>query len=217
MSKSKENSMKNMSFGKLMAIFGGSLVVVIILAVVIIKATSGPKPGSTVVTQRHQTQFQTQQPDILAEQLRREQEASAAASAAAREMSAQQAQAMQQALQQQNQAVMYRLDGIAIGLNALDQRITAIENSRRPTGVQVIKPERKPPTFPVKQLEKGATPLPANSGYKVQATVGKRAWIAAGEHEDSVSVGETLPPVKKPLVVRAVDNESGIVITSATR
>jgi hypothetical protein len=213
MSKSKENSMKNMSFGKLMAIFGGSLVVVIILAVVIIKATSGPKPGSTVVTQRHQTQFQPQQPDILAEQLRREQEASAAA----REMSAQQAQAMQQALQQQNQAVMQRLDGIAIGLNALDQRVAAIENSRRPTGVQVIKPERKPRTSPVKQLEKGATPLPANSGYKVQATVGKRAWIAAGEHEDSVSVGETLPPVKKPLVVRAVDNESGIVITSATR
>ena len=213
MSKSKENSMKNMSFGKLMAIFGGSLVVVIILAVVIIKATSGPKLGSTVVTQRHQTQFQPQQPDILAEQLRREQEASAAA----REMSAQQAQAMQQALQQQNQAVMQRLDGIAIGLNALDQRVAAIENSRRPTGVQVIKPERKPRTSPVKQLEKGATPLPANSGYKVQATVGKRAWIAAGEHEDSVSVGETLPPVKKPLVVRAVDNESGIVITSATR
>lgn len=213
MSKIKENSMKNMSFGKLMAIFGGSLVVVIILAVVIIKATSGPKPGSTVVTQRHQTQFQSQQPDILAEQLRREQEASAAA----REMSAQQAQAMQQALQQQNQAVMQRLDGIAIGLNALDQRVAAIENSRRPTGVEVIKPERKPRTSPVKQLEKGATPLPANSGYKVQATVGKRAWIAAGEHEDSVSVGETLPPVKKPLVVRAVDNESGIVITSATR
>lgn len=205
--------MKNMSFGKLMAIFGGSLVVVIILAVVIIKATSGPKPGSTVVTQRHQTQFQPQQPDILAEQLRREQEASAAA----REMSAQQAQAMQQALQQQNQAVMQRLDGIAIGLNALDQRVAAIENGRRPTGVEVIKPERKPRTSPVKQLEKGATPLPANSGYKVQATVGKRAWIAAGEHEDSVSVGETLPPVKKPLVVRAVDNESGIVITSATR
>jgi len=213
MSKSKENSMKNMSFGKLMAIFGGSLVVVIILAVVIIKATSGPKPGSTVVTQRHQTQFQPQQPDILAEQLRREQ----VASAAAREMSAQQSQAMQQALQQQNQAVMQRLDGIAIGLNALDQRVAAIENSRRPTGVQVIKPERKPRTSPVKQLEKGATPLPANSGYKVQATVGKRAWIAAGEPEDSVSVGETLPPVKKPLVVRAVDNESGIVITSATR
>lgn len=205
--------MKNMSFDKLMAIFGGSLVVVIILAVVIIKATSGPKPGSTVVTQRHQTQFQPQQPDILAEQLRREQEASAAA----REMSAQQAQAMQQALQQQNQAVMQRLDGIAIGLNALDQRVAAIENSRRPTSVQVIKPERKPRTSPVKQLEKGATPLPANSGYKVQATVGKRAWIAAGEHEDSVSVGETLPPVKKPQVVRAVDNESGIVITSATR
>lgn len=213
MSNSKENSMKNMSFGKLMAIFGGSLVVIIILAVVIIKATSGPKLGSTVVTQRHQTQFQPQQPDILAEQLRREQEASAAA----REMSAQQAQAMQQALQQQNQAVMQRLDGIAIGLNALDQRVAAIENSRRPTGVQVIKPERKPRTSPVKQLEKGATPLPANSGYKVQATVGKRAWIAAGEHEDSVSVGETLPPVKKPLVVRAVDNESGTVITSATR
>lgn len=205
--------MKNMSFGKLMAVFGGSLVVVIILAVVIIKATSGPKPGSTVVTQRHQTQFQPQQPDILAEQLRREQEASAAA----REMSAQQAQAVQQALQQQNQAVMQRLDGIAIGMNALDQRVAAIENGRRPTGVEVIKPERKPRTSPVKQLEKGATPLPANSGYKVQATVGKRAWIAAGEHEDSVSVGETLPPVKKPLVVRAVDNESGIVITSATR
>lgn len=205
--------MKNMSFEKLIAIFGGSLVVIIILAVVIIKATSGPKPGSTVVTQRHQTQFQPQQPDILAEQLRREQEASAAA----REMSAQQAQAMQQALQQQNQAVMQRLDGIVIGLNALDQRVAAIENSRRPTSVQVIKPERKPRTSPVKQLEEGATPLPANSGYKAQATVGKRAWIAAGEHEDSVSVGETLPPVKKPLVVRAVDNESGIVITSATR
>jgi len=201
--------MQNISFGKLMAIFGGSLVVVIILAVVIINATSGPNPGSKVVTQRYQTQIQPQQPDILAEQLRREQEASAAA----REMFAQQAktmEAMQQALQQ-------RLDGISSELNALDQRVAAIENSRRPTGVQVIKPERKPRTYPVKQLEKGSEPLPANSGYKVQATVGKRAWIAAGEHEDSVSVGETLPPVKKPLVVRAVDNESGIIITSATR
>ncbi|AYK20464.1 hypothetical protein C0073_022205 (plasmid) [Aeromonas veronii] len=162
--------MKNMSFGKLMAIFGGSLVVVIILAVVIIKATSGPKPGSTVVTQRHQTQFQPQQPDILAEQLRREQEASAAA----REMSAQQSQAMQQALQQQNQAVMQRLDGIAIGLNALDQRVAAIENSRRPTGVQVIKPERKPRTSPVKQLEKGLRrfrPTPATRCRPLSASV----------------------------------------------
>jgi hypothetical protein len=210
---SEENSMKNMSFGKLMAIFGGSLVVVIIIAVIIVNATSGPKPGSKVVTQRHQTQFQPQQPDILAEQLRREQEASAAA----REMFTQQTQAMQQALQQQNQAVMQRLDGITIGLNALDQRVTAIENSRRPTGVQIIKPERKPRTSPVKQLEKGATPLPANSGYEVQAIVGKRAWIVADEHEDSVSVGDTLPPVKKPLVVRAVDNESGIIIMSTTR
>jgi len=205
--------MNNMSFGKLMAIFGGSLFVLILFAVLIIKATSAPKLGSKVVTQRHQTQFQEQQPDILAEQLRREQEASAAA----REMAAQQAKAMQQALQQQNQAVMQRLDGIAAGLSALDQRVTAIENSRRPASVQVIKPERTSRTSPVKPLEKGSAPLPTNSGYKVQATVGKRVWVAAGEHEDSVSVGEALPPVKKPPVVHAVDSESGIVITSATR
>lgn len=213
MSKIKGNSMKDMPFGKLMAIFGGSFVVIIILTVAIIKATSGQKPNSTVVTQRYQTQYQPQQPDILAEQLRHEQESSAAA----REMFAQQVQAMQQAMQQQNQAVMQRLDGFAVGLNALDKRVAAIENSRRHTSVQVIKPEREPRTSQVKQLENGAAPLQANSGYKVQATVGKRAWIAAGEHEDSVSVGEILPPVKVPLVVRAVDDESGIVITSATR
>ncbi len=205
--------MKDMSFGKLMAIFGGSLVVVIILAVVVIKANSGPKPGTKVVTQRYQTQDQPQGPDILAEQLRREQEAAETA----REMSAKQARAIEQAIQQQNQAVMQRLDGISTGMLALEQRVSAIENIRRPTSVQIIKPENAPRAQPVKKLERGAAQLPANSGYKVQATVGKRAWIAAGEHEDSVTVGETLPPVQKPWVVRAVDNESGIVVTSAKR
>jgi len=203
---------KNMSFGKLMAIFGGSLVVVMILAVVIIKATSGPKIGRTIVTQRHQPQFQPEQPDILAEQLRREQEISAAA----REISAQQAQAMQQALQQQNQVVMQQLDSIASGLSSLNQRVTSLENSRRATEVQIIKPDRKSRTSATNQSEREGTPIPSDSGYKVQATVGKRAWITAGEHDDSVSVGEILPPVKTPMIVHAVDNESGIIITSTS-
>jgi len=201
--------MKNMSLGKLMAIFAGSLVVIVIITVIIAKATSAPSP-SKVVTQRYQMQqFQPQQPDILAEQFRRAQEKFAAE----REMYLQQAQAMQQALQQQ----MQRIDSIANSLKTMDQRIAAIEKKLHPTGVQVIKPERKPRKSLVKKKSDEGCAMLSNSGYNVLATVGKRAWIAAGEHEDSVSVGDPLPPVKKPLVVRAVDNESGVVITSSAR
>jgi len=189
--------MKNMSFGKLMAIFGGAFVVVIILAVVIIKASSGGKPHNTVVTRHQPPQFQPLQPDPLAEQLRLEQEAEAAN----RELSVQQAQAhiqaLQQSLQQQNQALMQQLEAIVSGVNTLEQRVAALENSRQSTGVHVIKPKREPRTSTAKALNEDAAPLAADS-----------------ESGHSISVGETLPAVEKPLVVRAVDNEAGIVITS---
>ncbi len=207
--------MKNMSFGKLMAIFGGSLVVVMIIAIIVIKASSGPKIG-TVVKQRSQQQFQSQQPDILAEQLRREQEAADAARASLTQAQAVQ-QATQQAMQQQTQALLQRLDGMANSINMLEQRIASIESSRRPTSVEIVKPERKPHDEKKKRLEKQAAMPSADADYRVIATVSKRAWIAAGENEDSVTEGEPLPPVKKPPVVQTIDKDAGTVITSASR
>ncbi len=203
-------SMKNLSFGKLMALFGAGLIAVMLIAVIIIKLASAPKPTGAVVTQRHQTQFQPQQPDILAEQLRREQESAAAAKAAA----AQQTQAMQQALQQHSQVLTQRLESISNNMSMLEQRIAAVENIRRPTSVQIVKPERN--RSEKKQLYgDGKTfPLPANLGYRVQATVGNRAWISAGDHEVNLTVGEALPPAP-PLVVQTIDPESGVVITSS--
>lgn len=208
--------MKNMSFGKLMAIFGGSLLVVMIIAAIVVKASTGNNLRTVVkerVQQRNQTQ---QQPDILAEQLRREQEAADAARASLTQAQAAQ-QAIQQAMQQQTQIMTQRLDGMVNSISMLEQRIASIESSRRPTSVEIVKPERKPRDGQEKRLEKRAEPLPANSDYRVIATVSKRAWIAAGENEDSVTEGEPLPPVQKPPVVHAIDKDAGTVITSASR
>lgn len=200
--------MKNMSFGKLMAIFGGIFVVVIIAAVVIIKMTNSTKQGASVVTQRHQQPQQEQKPDVLGERLKAQQDLqnSQAASAA-------QTQIMQQTIQQGNTAITQRLDSLASDITAIDQRLLALEG-KRATSEIVVKSPRKQKISAIKQLAKGATPIPTSSGYKVQSTVGARAWVDAGEHSDSVSVGETLPPVAKVLRVRAVDSDSGIVITT---
>lgn len=208
--------MKNMSFGKLLAIFGGSLVTIMIIAIIVIKVTSAPKVGTVVRQRNPQQQFQQQQPDILAEQLRREQEAADTARASLQKAQATQ-QAMQQAMQQQTQILVQRLDGMASSISMLEQRIASIENSRRPTSVEIVRPERKPRNDQGKQLEKRAEPLPANADYRVIATVSKRAWVAAGENEDSVTEGDALPPVIKPPVVQAINKDAGTVITSAPR
>lgn len=207
--------MKNMSFGKLMAIFGGILVVVVIAAIAIITITNKQKQGSSVVTQRHQQQPQEQKPDVLGERLKAQQDSQAAQAASAAQ-SATQTQAVQQAIQQGTAVVIQRLDGVSTDVAALDQRITALEGKRTTTEL-VVKPKHKAKTSAVKLLAKDATPIPASSGYKVQSTVGNRAWVETGDQTDSVSVGEALPPVAKALRVLAVDADSGIVITTHAR
>lgn len=205
--------MKNMSFGKLMAIFGGILVVVVIAAIAIIKITNSQKQGASVVTQRHQ--LQEQKPDVLGERLKAQQDLQAAQATSAAQ-AASQTQAVQQAIQQGNAVVIQRLDGFSTDVAALDQRITALEGKRTATEL-VVKPKHKARTSAVKLLAKGATPIPASAGYTVQSTVGNRAWIETDDKTESIAVGETLPPVAKALRVVAVDADSGIVITTHDR
>lgn len=59
------------------------------------------------------------------------------------------------------------------------------------------------------------TPIPANAGYKVQATVSGRAWIQAGDRVESVAAGDRLPMIEyNQLRVTNVNSENGNVITA---
>jgi len=199
---------KSMSFGKLMGIFGGAFFLILIIAVVIVKASASPKPPVTPV-KKLQTRLEAPPPDLLAEQLRLAEESNA------KGREALQRAAMQ--LQAQNQALGQKIDGLTGNIHTLEQRLVLLESKRPARHVEIIKPDREPRQEVKKLTEKEAN-LSTLSGYSVRASVGSRVWLVAGDKEDSVRIGEQLPPIvavaSKPLIVHAVEPETGTVITS---
>jgi hypothetical protein len=196
---------KNLSFGKLMGIFGGVLLLLIVVTVIIVKASStAPAP-----VQRR--------PAVIdpAVQERKAQEEAAAAEATSKAAELQSTMgnvlAMQNQLAGQNAATNQRLDGMNTELQALSARLEALEASKAQAAA--AKPKRPSRDTPLKQLARSGRPLGSSSGYEVRATVGDRAWIQAGDREVSVTAGDALPPTPT-LRVRAVESNSGVVITS---
>jgi len=203
--------MKNWSFGKLMGVFAGSFVGLIIIVIIVMKITSGPVKGRTVTT-RTPAQQQAQPPvDVLALELAKSQQ-TAKDALAAQQNSSNQLAIVRQEMQNNNAIFMGQFQKMNATMSDLKNRIDFMEASRG--RVEIIKPPRKTLHTPANDsVPKIAKRLPESSGYKVQATVGNRAWIKSGVSEDSVIPGDKLPPVQKELRVRAVDNNSGIVIT----
>ncbi|ARR15295.1 MULTISPECIES: hypothetical protein [Xanthomonas] len=194
---------QSMSFGKLLGIFGGSMVLLMIVAVIIIKVSSG-SPNNEVVTRKPvqaQQQVKEQQPeaDIISEMDRRQSLANQenAASAAA---------------QQRQQALAMQVEALSVDLESLRSRITALESGR--SSDLVVKPQRRSSQAKARSYPAGSSVLPTYSGYKVQATVSGRAWIESEGGEDSVRVGDTLPPDKR---VEAISPDTGVIISPRTR
>lgn len=207
--------MKNWSFGKLIGVFAGSFLAIIIIAVIIMKATSSPvKRVPTPSTQFQQPQQKTQI-DVLALQLESSQN-DAKKALDAQVQSQQQVMIVRDEMRRNNQLMINQFAQMNAQLSEMKQRMDAMDANRNT--VQIIKPPRKAPAPSANQtMVQNSKAVPESSGYKVQATVGNRAWIKSGDREDSVKPGDKLPPVQRDLRIKAIDNESGIVITGPAR
>ena len=198
---------QSMSFGKLLGIFGGAMLLLMIVAVVIIKFSSGGTKNE-VVTRKpvsaQQQQVEEQQPegDIIAEMDRRQ-------SLADQENAASAANA---AAQQRQQALAMQVEALSVDVESLRSRIAALESGR--SSDLVVKPQRRSSQGRARNYPAGSSVLPTSSGYKVQATVSGRAWIESEGGEDSVRVGDTLPPDKR---VEAISPDTGVIISPRTR
>lgn len=207
--------MKNWSFGKLVGVFLGVFLLVIAIAVAVIKATSSAPARRSSVPVQSQAIPQQPRMDVLSIELEKSKEDTRKA-LEGQQNAQQQLQIVRQESQRNTQILLAQLKQLENSVNSLDQRMDYFEASRQ--RVEIIKPPRKNPSpSQAQQLAESGKQLPASSGYKVQAVVGHRAWIKNGDHEDSVKPGDKLPPVQKELRVRAVDGDSGIVVTSPVR
>jgi hypothetical protein len=201
--------MKNMSFGKMVGIFAGFLVLMVIVAVVIIKMNQ--KSGNSapqVVTKTHAKREQpveaknTAQPTVptVAEQAMQPATAVTVITAPAVAVPAD---------------LVQRLSNTDITLSNLEARIAALESLRStPTAAGVQKAPRRRAAMvvsaaPTSEIqEKLPTTL---TGYKSLAVVNNRAWVAAPDgFEGSAIKGDALPNVR----IRSMSVESGVVVTT---
>jgi len=204
--------MKNWSFGKLIGVFAGSFVALIVVAVVVIKATSSPAGKARRVAQAQAQSMQAPRMDVLSIELAKSRE-QAQAALQAQENSEKQLKIVRQESQRNTQLLLEQIKSLDDNLSGLKQRMDYYEQSRQ--RVEIVKPPRKQPAPAESQrYARSAHPIPQSTGYKVQAVVGHRAWVKNGDSEDSVKAGDPLPPVQRELKVLAVDRDSGIVVTS---
>lgn len=204
--------MKNWSFGKLIGVFAGSFLALIVLAVVVIKATSSPSAKARRTMQAQAQSVQQPRMDVLSIELAKSRE-QAQAALLAQENSEKQLKIVREESQRNTQLLLSQIKALDNNLSGLQQRMKFYEDSRQ--RVEVIKPPRRESAPAVAQgYAKRAHPIPQSTGYKVQAVVGHRAWVKNGDSEDSVKAGDPLPPVQRELKVLAVDRDSGIVVTS---
>ncbi|MBP2260256.1 hypothetical protein [Pseudomonas sp. BP8] len=204
--------MKNWSFGKLLGVFAGSFVALIIIAVVVIKTTSSPATKAKRVAQAQAQAAQGPRMDVLSIELAKSKE-QAQAALQAQQNSEKQLKIVRQESERNTQLLLRQINQLDSTIAGLNQRMDTFEASRQ--RVEIVKPPRKAPVQNQAQgLAKNAHPIPQSTGYKVQAVVGHRAWVQSGDREDSVKAGDPLPPVRRELKVLAVDRDSGIVVTT---
>lgn len=215
---SKNTKKESMSFNKLIAYFAGGFVIFIILAIIAIKMIA-VKRVETVV-HRVNAENNSQQAEKLS--LFEEREA-AKRKAAAAEMSrarnaavtdvATQLTVLSGKITTQNQLISAQTQQI----NNLTNRVSVIENARQNRSIEIIKPDpvkKETQATPSVEATKKQQMLGASAGYKTLAIVSSRAWIKAGEGEDSVVAGDPLPPIKRQPYVKSIDADTGIFISS---
>lgn len=236
--------MKNMSFGKLLGIFAGFLLVILIGAVAIMKM-SQKKGANSVVTKTYapaETQVANQPAaptaPVAPEQqvaqipaqagpaqaaLPSQQNATPAASSNPREQhpAGLGAQALYVEPAQQ-QDVALRLASIDSKLESIQSRLAAVEGK---CGSSMTAKDQRSPATPQRTAKRvpreqhsnkvAAAPRQTSSEVKALAVVGNRAWVRGTDGaEDSVTTGDTLPAVRPR--VHSVDASNGVVIMSSS-
>lgn len=207
---------KNLSFGALTGMFLGGIAVLMIGTFVVMKimysGNQAAAPKASIVTPKKSSLADELQRDPLGEQLQLQQKATEAAEAVADAK----VQAILEATQEQNHAVIEQLQSVAVGVEAINHRVTELENARAITigaaGVKIIKPEKKD-AHQKSDPTNIYSPLPKSPDNKIVALVGSTAWIAdrAG-NLTTYSVGDTLLTRSGKVVIKSIDHKSNTVL-----
>ncbi|MDB6010857.1 MAG: Type secretion protein DotF [Gammaproteobacteria bacterium] len=217
--------MKNLSLKKLLGLFGGFLAVVLLIAVIIVRAgrEGGAQPRATKVYHHELTAAPTPDPlppTVAATGYRSGPTSLTAAPADARSVLTDEltraatgntpppalvascAPAVD--LMPRLGALDGRLEGLAARVGVLEASAAvtaALQREREAVAV-------RSPTAARPVRAKALTTLP---GYKAMAVVGERAWVRMPDGtEDSATTGEALARPR----VRSVSHDTGIIITS---
>lgn len=230
--------MKNMSFGKMMGLFGGFLLLMIVCAFVIIKFTAGgASQGPQVTTKRYNPPAQ---PAVAPSQSGQTSVAAVVPAGSAIAVPAGSTATMVNgpavaghalsttgahqvvipatpgAINDVNQN--HNIANVSAAVINLDARVAALEAGR----ARIDTTTKGPHPLPLRRVRKSkpavkvvvvreVTPLTQMRGYKAMAVVGGRAWVSAPDgSEESVLVGEAIPHTR----VRAVSKDTGMVITT---
>lgn len=201
---------KKLTFGQLLGIAFGVLLLVMILTGFVLSMTK--KPPAKVVTQRPTANFQSSAADVAVEQLQRE-----------IKLLQDRVAANERVMQDGFTRTTTAIDQQNVNIGTLDSnnkvtanRVANLERQRIGTRVQIIKPEDQMgrPT----RAERGSAAqrrdtvnLSNTRGYAVQAAVGNRAWVRSGSEEFSVQEGEALP-VTGPLVVKRITPNGTVAV-----
>jgi TolA-binding protein len=215
---------KNMSFGKMVAVFAGFFVLMIVGAFVYIKANQQPK---NISSRQVATKVQKHRDEPLA--------AAAAASQPAVVLGAEQGASQaalpaQPVLQQQLglltgtvNEINQRVISVQAVQTSLDQRVRDAEQLFSQLDARVsdmeAKAEAKAKALRAAQSAAKKKPaedkeksLPEMPEHKAMAVVNNRAWIVVPDgKEESVTKGEVIPRAR----VRSMNPETGVVITSS--
>lgn len=227
--------MKNMSFGKMMALFGGFVLLLVICAVVIIKMTAKAPQAPQVTTKKYTAPPRAARDEVRAQRAERQAGAAAADGAvpapdAAGVQASPAATPANQLLAMPSGPgaakpvvladVKPHLSSLDASVGELNVRVAALENRQlaaaaapraatpRPVAhrMRSAAVQQRPAVAPAVVP---TTPLP---GYKALAVVGNRAWVSMPDGaEDSVSAGEPVPRAR----VRSLDKDTGMVITTS--
>lgn len=194
---------KGLTFGTIVGIFGGGMLIVIILSVVAIKMSgSGQK---TTVSKKITQQPVLSVPQNIVNKDEFEEMQSTIKS---------QSSKLERSLQTQNLALASKMDEIINRNNQLEQRVSKLESTKSiPSQVRIIKEKSKSQPIEDGGRDKKYRSV-VISDYEVTATIGNRAFIKNGNKEDSVTKGDIIKKNDKVNVVNHVDNKRGVVVTT---
>lgn len=229
-------SFKNMSFGKLLGIFAGFLVVILLGAVVAIKlsaskstpaavtktyAPAAPQAAPSQAASTQQTPGQTDAPVPQAALRMLDTASSGGAPVATEPAFGTQVtydKPAQPDMSQQLAAIDRQLTSIQTRLAALESKPASGSAVSRKTATQAAPARRPQVSRAPAPLKSGAAETPSYrakaSEVSAMAVVGNRAWVQGPNGlEESVTKGD-LMPVHRPRV-RSVDAATGVVILSS--